>query len=325
MYLPGKPMVKNKETGLVTQENSGRVPIIYILSNGRSGSTLLDVLLGAHPNMWTLGEAQLLPWMVRENVDPCGCGQPVFECKFWRSILPEIPFGSSGNPIENFRETPGGGRVLRWNHLLDLHRGRISSRKQKAAAGYGQLNAQYFNLVREAAQAYCGNPVRWLVDSSKDPYRLLWLQCSGLFEIRVIHLVKDPRAFVYSMAKKGSPSVAPNMAVRMTGRWLVENLLDLRLCRTAFPPAQTTIVRYEELASQPQQTLARLADWLGLGNPDAMIEGWPTSTNHGISGNTMRWKKAEIQLDTRWKTDLPPAYANFARILTWPLARALGY
>jgi hypothetical protein len=69
----------------------GRLPLVYILSNGRSGTTLLDLLLGAHPRVWTVGEVQNLPWEMRYPRAPCGCGNPVQESPFWAPILHDIP------------------------------------------------------------------------------------------------------------------------------------------------------------------------------------------------------------------------------------------
>ena len=41
--------------------SQGPMDVIYILSNGRSGSTLLDLLLGAHPRLWTLARRTCCP------------------------------------------------------------------------------------------------------------------------------------------------------------------------------------------------------------------------------------------------------------------------
>ncbi len=54
--------------------------LIYIASNGRSGSTLLDLLLGTHSNIWILGEFQNLPWELIEPRQTCGCGTAVEHC-----------------------------------------------------------------------------------------------------------------------------------------------------------------------------------------------------------------------------------------------------
>ncbi|MBN1399903.1 MAG: hypothetical protein JXA74_03640, partial [Anaerolineae bacterium] len=44
------------------------------------GCTLLDLLLGAHLRMGTLGEAQVLPCELRSPGARCGSGLPFAEC-----------------------------------------------------------------------------------------------------------------------------------------------------------------------------------------------------------------------------------------------------
>lgn len=306
-----------------------KIPLIYILSSGRSGSTLLDLLLGAHPEIWTLGEAQMLPWELRENRAPCGCGQSLEECDFWQSVLARIPVGEGNYPIEHFREGHGKMKVLRWELLGNVVRGCVSRRWEPAAQEYGRLNAEYFQTVWDAVQARTGSgdesqPIRWLVDASKDVYRLLWLQASDLFDLRVIHILKDPRSYVYSMIRHQFPNSKRKM-MRFTGRWIVENRLFRRLRRNGFPKGNTCLVRYEDLARAPQETLERIGHWLGLEVASDLSEHFREVENHAISGNQMRWENTSIQLDEKWRKGLVPGHAWAVWATTWPVRRTFGY
>jgi hypothetical protein len=300
------------------------IPLIYILSNGRSGSTLLDLLLGAHEHVWTLGEAQNLPWDLREAERVCGCGARLRECAFWRRILPRIPLDQGNYPIEFFREAQGRGKVLRWGLLPGLCRGRVPPRHREPVQEYGALNADYLATVFDAARERTGGSVRWLVDASKDPYRLFWLQHSKRFDLRVIHLTKDAPAFVYSMVKRDLPR-ARRAALRMTGRWLVENSIMTRLCRANFPSHQYIHVRYEDLAGRPDATCKRVGDWLGFEFPEQASREFRNRENHAVSGNQTRWQNTAIRLDRRWRSALPKNYQRFTRLLTRPLASKYGY
>lgn len=300
------------------------IPLVYVLSNGRSGTTLLDLLLGSAPGAWTVGEAQLLPWELRENRSPCGCGRPVRSCPFWSRLLPELPVGEGPRPIEHFRETYGAGRVLRWNLLPDLLRGSVTGPRRRGAEAYGEVNAEYLGRVHEAARSHAGAEIRWLVDASMDPYRLLWLRASGRFDLRVVHLTKAPPAFVYSMVKDRLPG-GRKRAVRMAGRWLVENALMLRLCRTGFSPDEVRHVRYEDLAGEPELVREEMEDWLGLDLPDWSDRTFRAYENHAISGNEMRWEDTEVRLDGRWRRRLPSFHRSVARVIGAPLAGRLGY
>ena len=180
------------------------------------------------------------------------------------------------------------------------------------------------SLARQAAEDEVHGPIHWLVDASKGPYRLSWLQSSGLFNLRVIHLVKDPRAFVYSMTKPYLPN-AWRQTVRMTGRWLVENFIFSRLCRRAFIDKQVFFLRYEDLASKPHGCLGGLATWLGLEFTTTMVEDFRKYKNHGISGNETRWHNTGLHLDERWRNALPRSYERAIWTVTSLLARRYGY
>jgi len=300
-----------------------KIPLVYILSNGRSGSTLLDLLLGAHPNVWTLGEAQRLPWGIKEN-NLCGCGDPISNCDFWEPMIPKISLEEKAFPIEYFRTNDGQGKILHWDLLQGLIYGKINDHQQQAVDIYGQINADYFNAVWQAATERRGTTIHWLVDASKDAYRLFWLQKSGLFDLRVIHLIKDPSAFVYSMIKSDLPH-ARRKAIRMTGRWIVENSIGWRVRMLNFTKEQTLLLHYEQLASKPEETMARIGKWLGLDFLPDVIKDFRNYENHAIFGNQMRWQNSDILLDENWRTLLPASYIQAIRFATLPVRWIFDY
>lgn len=300
------------------------IPVVYVVSNGRSGSTLLDLLLGSGRGVWTLGEAQVLPWEVREGRYPCGCGRPLRECPFWREALPEIPLEGEEVPIERFRESHGAGKVLRWSLLPDLWRGRVGRERRSEAEDYGRVNAAYFRGVLDAAERTTGERPRWLVDASKDLYRLWWLQASGRFDVRAVHLTKSPAAFVYSTVKPLLPGGLPK-TLRSSAWWLVENALILRVCRSAFGPDRVLHLRYEDLARDPERTREAFTRWLGVEFPAWRGRAFREYQNHALAGNRMRWEDTPLRFDDDWRRELPALHRAVARAVTAPLAGRLGY
>lgn len=244
-----------------------KLPIIYILSLTASGSTLLDLLLGAHPNIWTTGEAHTLPQQLTEN-RPCGCGASLIGCEFWQSVLHKISLNSSSFSIDYFRRKGTEDKFLRWSRFLGL--------------------------------------------------------------IRVIYLMKDPRAFVYSMVKVYSTDKidlqnTPQSAPRFARRWLVSNGLALILCKNRFPRDHVICFRYEQVAGAPQSTLNEISNLLGLGNSNKVIKAFRNCEYHAIAGNRMRWQTTNIYLDEKWKEALPRRHGLISWLITWPLARLYGF
>ena len=65
------------------------IKYLYICSAGHSGSTLLDLLLGSHTRIESLGEVSHLPKNIALNTK-CSCGENVRECSVWKPILDQL-------------------------------------------------------------------------------------------------------------------------------------------------------------------------------------------------------------------------------------------
>lgn len=291
------------------------LPLIYILSSGRSGSTLLDLLLGQHERIWTLGELQVLPWELREHRAPCACGAPLESCDFFGPLLAELPLSSAGARLERFRESHGFGRVLRGPLLGDLLLGGPRGARRAEAEAYAELNARLLTRLWSAARERQPAGLEYLVDSSKDPYRLAWLAASGRFALKVIHVYKDPRAFVHSMTRR--EGARAGSVLRFSGRWAVENALMSYLGST-LPPQSFLNLEYESLAGDPDRALARIGRFLGLEFPAGHGQRLRSERLHAISGNEMRWQQSGIELDQRWRQELPAWARRLTAAATWP-------
>ena len=64
--------------------------VIFIASLSHSGSTLLDLMLNAHPELVSVGELKQLSRFARFNKPKqprCTCGTPsLWDCDFWKSV-----------------------------------------------------------------------------------------------------------------------------------------------------------------------------------------------------------------------------------------------
>ena len=68
--------------------------VVYVGSWGRSGSTLLDLVLGQIPGFVSVGELRYLWERGLAERQLCGCGRPVTGCPFWGAVLEEV-FGTA--------------------------------------------------------------------------------------------------------------------------------------------------------------------------------------------------------------------------------------
>ena len=95
----------------------------------------------------------------------------------------------------------------------------------------------------------------------------------------------------------------------MLARWVKVNLLLERELRRCDKPV--FVLGYEQLALDPERSLARLCEWLGLSFYPGMLHPGGSSSSHILAGNSMRLnseKSRQIRYDSAWlKGDAWPA------------------
>lgn len=288
-----------------------KLKVIYVLSNGRSGSTLLELLFGAAEPGFTLGEAQDLYWN-HQLGKHSGSGFSMEQCPFWSGVLNRCS-PDQIKEVSRFREDYGRGRVLRWRYLAAIFLG-IQARKLSAEIEmYLCANEDYFESCARAAKHLNSHCPVWLIDASKDPYRLFSLSKSRKLDIKVVHIIKRPEAFVFSMLKGRKNKFA--YGLRMAFRWVVENAVMFRVRRQFFSSDSNITVRYEDLASDPSGVLTRTVNSLDLCMSVEEMLGFREKPNYAISGNKMRADRRPIALDQKWKKELPISMRIAVRII----------
>lgn len=175
------------------------VRVLYLAGSGRSGSTLITTILGQFAGVFAAGELRYLWRRGLVERRPCGCGVPLAECPWWRAVLAELPeVDEAGMAVRlrarlRMRGLPG--LLYRW------WRGRPAVPGHPDDAGLRALYAALARRIRdEAGTAATGPPV--IVDSSKlPPYGALLAGLPGI-DLRVLHVVRDPRATGYSWRRR---------------------------------------------------------------------------------------------------------------------------
>ena len=183
-----------------SESQKNKINLIYIAGNVHSGSTLLEMLLGSFDEAWGLGEVYAIPWELRGGKESYECGKHPLFCPFWGKIKKEA--GSILNPegyLSLFREGLGREKMLRIKEMFLIS---FSCKPPKRKlSDFCRVNYEFFRIAKEKAENIAGHKLYYLVDLSKDPYRLFWLMFCKNINVKIIHLKKDPRAFVYSMTK----------------------------------------------------------------------------------------------------------------------------
>ena len=302
--------------------------VLYLGGLGRSGTTLVERLLGELPGVVALGEVVHL-WQrdLRDN-ERCGCGARFSACTFWRRVG-ERAFGGWGN-VDVARIHALRDAVERTRHIPRL----AATLAAAGASADVREYAGYYARVYAAAADVAGAEV--VVDSSKHSALAHVLRFADDVDLRVVHVVRDPRGVAYSWTKTvarpetdGSEDMTRYSPARSALLWNAHNAAFGLLARRGVGVRR---IQYEEFLSDPRAALIRLADFAGLAlTTDDLAflrpEYADLKVGHSAAGNPMRFTVGRLPLrrDDDWVRALPSGQRRLVGAVCAPMLRAYGY
>lgn len=298
--------------------------VLFILGTTRSGSTILENVLGSVPGFFAAGEIHML-WRGMARGFRCACGAPIGECEVWSEILRGAE--SPQDPMQ----------VDRWQ-LADarmFHTPRLMRIRSWPVTGRPSLDAYVALLRRLYPEIARVSGAQLIVDSSKTPAAAVILSELEDIDLYVVQLVRDPRGVAYSWARgrpagpgaHGPRDYNPG-SVRTAARWISTNVLGDAV-RRRLPPERTMLVRYEDFVSSPRTTVGSIARFVGEEHRDLPFVDEHVARlqpNHCVSGNRSRFAQGdvELRLDDAWKQQRGAARSTVTA-LTAPLLGRYGY
>jgi hypothetical protein len=302
---------------------STRKKILFVGGYGRSGSTLLDRILGhSSPALFSGGEIR---HVFKEGYGEnrlCGCGTPFLECPFWTAVSRRALGGDGSLDVD--RALARKERVDRWWLIPRLATPRWHNRSWgRDLAEHQQLLSKLYDAM--LAESGC----EVIVDSTKDPSHGYVLATMDDVDLYVIHLVRDSRAVAHSwQRKKFNPGSGVDMdrySLLKTGvEWDVINGLIGGLKHRS---AGYTVVHYEDFISDPASALDKVFAMIGV-DPDLPVDGRLTLTDdHTVAGNPIRFKRGETQLslDDEWRRSMAVPGKVAMTSLTLPALARYGF
>lgn len=289
--------------------------IVYICADVRSGSTLLDMLIGRHPLLTSVGELHHLYNYVNENYyriisehqkvkeDLCTCRRKFSECPLWSAVCKTYSkdYGISINSIKT-RFPLHKNKILQY--LFDFFiaiipvstlKKRITKKNkfsvQKKIAEHRFRICESINKITQS---------KYVLDSSKRIEGLKFLMAADNNElVKVIFLTRDLRSIAYSKFRRNPRS---KLIVMMLQTLLFH--LKLFLTVNSVSKRKRLIVRYEDLVLHTEDTLTRIFSFLGV-EPNNKIDFYAHTESHILGGSPHKLnnKQLSMQLDERWKED----------------------
>ena len=303
-----------------------RLKVLYVTGFGRSGTTILDNILGQLDGVFAAGELHYIWDRSLEQNRLCACGEAFSDCPVWQSVM-----ASLGADYE-----PDTARLVQLRESLNPRRSiwaRLRGSSHTASPDVTEYAAAMEQLYRGVADA---TDSRVVVDSSKSPALGHLLDSMPDIDPYVVHLVRDPRAVAFSWLKKKvyDPSGEEPMYMsqpppaRSAKLWLVWNLTAEMLW--ARRSGRYLRLRYEDFTDRPRETLEQVVRLILDEVPPLPFVGdfeVDLTRSHSMAGNPSRFETGAVTIsrDDTWRQQLPPSVQRLVTLLTWPLARRYGY
>lgn len=299
------------------------ITVIAVLGYGRSGSTLLDAVLGQHPDLVGAGELVQLHREGWQLNNYCSCGARGRDCPFWAEVRRLWCARAGMESVADYLALQR--RYLRPASLL--------SPAKDWRGGEAKRFLRATQAIYQALSEASGKAV--IVDSSKLP---LWgLVASRLPDIRLraVHLVRDGRGVAHSLGKAYAQDPEAGVQMEIPARpvpraalsWAYYNLLAEYVILSRRIPAVR--LRYEDLLAAPRAALARIGALVDT-NFDAVADlveaGGSVAPAHAIAGNRLRMQKTlTLRPDLEWRRRMTLGQELCFWSLAGPVALRYGY
>ena len=300
------------------------VRILYVGGYVRSGTTIVDMLLGMNQNTLAVGEINIIFRQVVRTVDPvkCSCGKLLRDCPLWSQVLERF---HTALPDMSFEHA-------------DLITRKVETYPERLrdASRYWDDYVKIWRVIFNAIAEISGASI--IIDSSKTGRhslcRPLSLAQAG-FDVNLLQMMRDPRAVTWSKLRreidKGHLTSNRSLfaASLLSGfHWSLTNLSTGWQYHGGkkLPYYET---RYEDFMDHPVETLHAAEQTFHMDfsraieivQTDSEIE-----SGHLASGNEIRFQ-TPLHLRKQpptWKSDLPRS-AKLGVLVSTPVAHFYGY
>ena len=305
-----------------------RITVVYLGGFGRSGSTLVERMLGAAPGWTNVGELVDLARTVAPSDERCGCGERFSACPVWNEVGAAAFGGWRADVVDRLAGLQRA--AARQRHLP-----RLLSPLGRRADSVVELQAAYARIYRAVAEV---TDAAVVVDASKGPALGQALVGAPGIDLRMLNVVRDPRAVAWSWSRHverphataGRSEMWRVPAPRSAAQWSTLQLEMEAIARLGGVPSAR--LRYEDFVADPVGSLVEATAALGAPLSRRDLPAVERSEvvldpSHGLSGNPSRFRTGPVGLrrDDGWRAAMPSADRAVVTALTLPLLVSYGY
>jgi hypothetical protein len=301
---------------------AGVPKVLFVLGFARCGSTILGNVLGEIEGFYSAGEIRFL-WERAVEGRRCGCGKPLLGCEVWGGVL-RAPGAPAPEDVVRWQEDS-----VRLRHTWRVLRADRSALASSPLGLYVAELGRVYRLLTETTGADV------IVDTSKHPPMAAAASLVAGIQPSFIHLVRDPRAVVFSQLRP-KPNPDADEPIELRGPplrrsalyWTASNAAADAVRRALRP--RSAFLRYEDFVERPRTVVEKIARFVGEGNrpsPFADERVVEIGLHHTVSGNPDRFRTGavEIRSDVRWMHEMTRLEQATVTALTLPLLPRYRY
>lgn len=293
--------------------------ILYIAGWGRSGTTLLDNLLGQADGFVSSGELHHVWKRGLAEGRACGCGLRLTKCEQWRAAF-KAGFGDL--------TAVDVAAVLR--SQKDIHTRRARSVLHSVRRGTVEQDFAYAGYLRRLYDGIvAASGAQVIVDSSKYPTDAVLAAGLPGYEVFVVHMVRDPRAVAFSWQRRKAVQDKESGALRRAGLirstlvWQLYNTVIASTVRQSVGDDHYRLLRYERFATEPALAVRELIEFVGADpvfGPVFRGNEIDLKVTHTASGNPGRFRTGTTTLrpDEEWRAAMPRVKRVAVTALAYP-------
>jgi len=299
--------------------------VLYIGGTGRTGSTMLDQLLGQFAGYFSGGEMAFFWSRGIAAGAICACGEPVRTCAVWSHAIASV----TENPDQLAARMVELRRRFWSPHVFLMWIPRFSRRRMRELAEFPTTVEALYDDVASTQSSTV------FIDSTKEPHYSYILREGSELDLRFLHLVRDPRAVGCSWQRRKTEtglstdeimeqrSSTISSAYFMFSNTVAELFWGSRPDRYAF-------LRYEDFVADPSGILEAIGNFAGTPIvPESVLDelSFPIGKMHTSWGNPSRVGRTSITIrqDDAWMSELSVLSKVVITVLTLPLLLRYGY
>ena len=297
-----------------------KIKVLYFAGSGRSGSTILNIILGNHPQIFGGGELQNMGQVYNDS-KICSCQNVLVNCEFWSAVVNDwFSKVEEDNTASGFKRWSKFEGVFSFRSWFKMYFG--IGEKDAEFKKYQKSTSEFLRAVQQHSKKEV------LVDISKNPLRAWALEKNPDIDLRMVQLVRDGRAVTWSLKRTAERQNRKRPTWRAAMFWALINRMT-NLVRSKVE--HKTLVRYEDFIENPRKILNQIGEMAEIDFTDIInkIENNDDFTiEHVMAGNGIR-KADTIKFETTktdgWIKKLKPSSKTLFKILSYNSLRKFNY